>query len=107
MPFPVDLLRPILLTATAPAAYVLWLTFSNRDPGLATLWAGGLLAAFVASWTAARLLAPQERYRDFLRRTADQHILAGVLLLGLALQCVLNEGITSDGCLYLSRTCEV
>ena len=57
----------------------------------------------LASFAVATLRFPGVAYRDFLARTGDVHVLVVFLLFGLALQQVVTEGITSDGCLYFAH----
>ncbi len=92
----------IWVSAVATAAYLVWVIRGFAHPKIFPIWAAGISVGFLWSLTFVRR-AESTSYKSFLRQTADVHLLMVALLLGLALQQVANEGITSDGCIYFAH----
>lgn len=70
-------------------------------PSAVQVFFAGLPLVVLASWLAAR--HRPERWWSIVRRTADWHALALVLLAALAVQLADAHGVTTDGVIYFSQ----
>ena len=78
-----------------------WVITLPARPSVWPVIVSGLLLIAVSSWMTHQ--GHPDRWRDFVRRNADVHALAAVLLIALAVQCADTHGVTTDGVIYFSQ----
>jgi hypothetical protein len=82
-------------------AWLAWLLTVPPRPSAWIVAASGLPLVGLASWLLHRTAA--DRWRTFVHRTADLHMLALLLLFALGVQFEDAHGITTDGVIYFSQ----
>ncbi len=90
------------LSGLATIVYLGWLFYGFRHPPLLEMCVAGFGVGILWSLTAWGR-SNRVRYSAFVSSTIDIHLLVAALIFGLALQQVLTEGITSDGCIYFAH----
>jgi hypothetical protein len=87
-----------------PLLSLLWIGWLLSLPPRPPAWIvalSGVPLLVLGSWLCRR--GGLESWRSFVRRTADVHALAAILLVSLGVQFEDTHGITTDGVLYFSQ----
>jgi hypothetical protein len=90
-----------MLLVTLAAGWLGWLLALPPRPSPWLVVFSGLPLVALGSWIAHR--GRPEPWRDFVRSTADGHLLALVLLTALGVQFADAHGVTTDGVIYFSQ----
>lgn len=85
------------------AAWLMWLLQRPPRPSEWLVAGSGLPVLLLVSWTVARTRG--QTWLDFLRASADVHVVAGALLYGFGVQFADAHGlgITTDGTVYFAQ----
>jgi hypothetical protein len=89
------------LFVTLAAGWLGWLLALPPRPSPWLVVLSGLPLVALSSWIAHR--GRPEPWREFVRSTADGHLLALVLLAALGVQFADAHGVTTDGVIYFSQ----
>jgi hypothetical protein len=85
---------------------LLWLAWLLSLPPRPSWWivfVSGAPWVALGSWLAQRGAATHPGWREFVRATADYHVLALILLFALAIQFEDAHGVTTDGVIYFTQ----